>query len=233
MKKVIYLLTGMLFFLINQCDQEDAPIIVPANAGTLTDIDGNVYKTVKIGDQWWMAENLRTTRYRNGDSISLVTESSEWINESTGGYCHYGNDTSHIKTFGRLYNWYAVNDSRNLAPVGWHVPGDAEWTILSYFLGGDSVAGGKLKESGFIHWASPNTGATNEAGFTALAGGYRTGDVFGAYYGLGQYGNWWSSNQMENDSSDAWFRELGYQHAKIIRNNRDLKYGCSVRCVKD
>jgi uncharacterized protein (TIGR02145 family) len=233
MKKTVYLLAGMMFFLINRCDQEDSPIIVPPNTGTVTDIDGNTYKTIRIGDQWWMAENLRTTRYRNGDSISLVSGSSEWIQTDTGACCYYGNDSGNIRTFGRLYNWYAVKDIRIMAPAGWHIPSDAEWTILAAFLGGDSVAGGKLKEGGYLHWASPNSGGTNETGFTAPAGGYRTGTVSGAYYGLGQYGNWWSSSRLENDSPYAWARELGYQHAKIITINLDLNNGCSVRCVKD
>jgi uncharacterized protein (TIGR02145 family) len=233
MKKRVYLLAGLLFFLISNCEQEDPGSILPVNIGTVTDIEGNTYKTIKIGDQWWMTENLRTTRYRNGDSISFVTESYEWVNADTGAYCNYGNDTGYVKTFGRLYNWQAVNDSRNMAPTGWHVSSDAEWTILAAFLGGDSVAGGKIKESGYLHWASPNTGGTNESGFTAFAGGSRTGDASGAFYGLGQYGNLWTSTNLESNNPEAWSRELGYQHAKIIRDTRGMRNGFSVRCVKD
>lgn len=233
MKKMVYLLAGILLFLINNCDQEDPGSILPVYTGTVTDIDGNTYKTIKIGDQWWMTENLRTTRYRNGDSISFVSETYEWVNADTGAYCNYGNDTGYVKTFGRLYNWHAVNDSRNMAPTGWHVSSDEEWTILTAFLGGDSVAGGKIKESGYLHWASPNTGGTNESGFTAFAGGHRLGNASGAYFGLGQYGNWWSSTSGDNGDSRAWSRELGYQHAKIFMNKQDMKYGYSVRCVKN
>jgi uncharacterized protein (TIGR02145 family) len=233
MRLLVTILAGVLLIFLNRCSQNDFNDIIPDINGTVTDIDGNTYKTIKIGDHWWMAENLRTTRYRNGDSISLIPESSEWINATTGARCHYGNDTGYVKTFGRLYNWYAVNDSRNIAPAGWHVPSDAEWTLLAAFLGGDSIAGGKLKESGYLHWASPNTGATNETGFTAPAGGYRIGSASGACYGLGQSGNWWSSTNLESNDPEAWSRELGYLHAKIIRNNRDIKYGYSVRCVKN
>jgi uncharacterized protein (TIGR02145 family) len=138
---------------------------------TVTDIDGNIYHTVTIGTQVWMVENLKTTKYRNGDPIPNVTGNA-WAALTTGAYCWYNNDAATYKaTYGALYNWYAVADSRNIAPTGWHVPTDAEWTTLTTFLGGESVAGGKLKETGTNHWTSPNTGATNETGFTALPGG--------------------------------------------------------------
>lgn len=138
---------------------------------TVTDYDGNVYQTVLIGDQCWMMENLKVTHYRNGDPIPHVTDGVTWGNLTSGAYCNYNNDEGNVATYGRLYNWYAVDDSRNIAPAGWHVPSDAEWQTLVDYLGGDAVAGGKMKEAGTTHWASPNTGATNESGFTALPGG--------------------------------------------------------------
>ena len=157
------------------------PICGP-ETGTVTDIDGNTYQTVKIGDQWWMAENLKVTCYRNGDAIPNITDGTTWASLSTGAYCEYNNDINNVATYGRLYNWYAVTDSRNIAPAGWHVPSDAEWKQLEMYLGmsqseADATGwrgtdeGGKLKEVGTMHWNSPNTGATNESGFTALPGG--------------------------------------------------------------
>jgi uncharacterized protein (TIGR02145 family) len=142
--------------------------------GSVTDINGNSYKTISIGTQTWMAENLRTNKYRDGSAIPIVTNNTEWAALSSGAYCIYVNNETEIPaTYGRLYNWYAVADIRNIASRGWHVPTDAEWLTLITFLGGESVAGGKLKETGITHWGSPNTNATNESGFTALPGGYR------------------------------------------------------------
>ena len=142
------------------------------SGGTVVDIDGNVYNTVTIGTQVWMVENLKTTKYRNGDAIPNVTGNASWVALSTGAYCWYNNDAATYKaTYGALYNWYAVGDSRNIAPSGWHVATDSEWTTLSTFLGGESIAGDKLKEIGTSHWLSPNTGATNSNGFTAFPGG--------------------------------------------------------------
>jgi len=120
----------------------------------VTDIDGNVYTTIKISSQWWMAENLKVTHYRNGDSIPNVIDSSAWMGLNTGAYCNYDNDTSHVAVYGRLYNWYTVNNNRNIAPTGWHLPTDAEWQTLIDYLGGELFAGGKMKEAGTAHWDS-------------------------------------------------------------------------------
>jgi|WetSurMetagenome_2_1015567.scaffolds.fasta_scaffold63125_4 uncharacterized protein (TIGR02145 family) len=198
--------------------------------GTLTDQDGNVYKTVTIGTQTWMAENLRTTMYNDGTSITNVTGVTEWGNLTTGAYCNYNNttNTDTIATYGRLYNWYAVNTGK-LCPTGWHVPTDAEWTTLTNYLGGEDAAGGKLKETGTKHWLSPNTGATNETGFTALPGGDRGDD--GAFYDIGHYGIWWSAT--ENNTSDAWLRYMHYYSSNVTRNYYSRKLGFSVRCVRD
>jgi len=196
---------------------------------TITDIDGNVYKTVKIGTQVWMAENLKVTHYRNGAPIPNVTDNTAWSNLTTGAYCNSDNSPDNAVVYGRLYNWYAVTDSRNLAPIGWHVPSDAEWQTLINYLGGDDVAGGKIKEAGTTHWSSPNTGATNESGFTALPGGYR--GYYGYFYLLGDYATFWSS--AEDGSSHAWYRRLHYDTATVDRVPDGKQYGFSVRLVRD
>ena len=209
-------------------------------SGTVTDIDGNVYQTVTIGAQVWMAENLKVTHYRNGDPIPHVTDSATWSGLTSGAYCEYNNDPSNVATYGRLYNWYAVYDSRNIAPEGWHVPTDEEWKQLEMFLGmSQSQAdawlwrgtdeGGKLKETGTTHWISPNTGATNESGFTALPGGYRLDN--GTFIHVGDYANFWSSTVI--GSYDAYPRRLYYNYSKVFRNGIRKEHGLSVRCVRD
>ncbi len=199
---------------------------------TVTDIDGNVYSTVKIGDQWWMKENLKVTRFNNGDSISYKSDLEEWEQYSQG-YCAYNNDINNVDIYGYLYNWYAVDDPRGLAPLGWHVPSNGEWTVLGNFLGGNSVAGGKLKEEGAEHWFSPNTGATNESGFTALPGGgvdYSVTTGKFSFQGRGATANFWSSSPT---SSSAYFRFLGYDHHVVGTGYVFKREGMSVRCVKD
>ncbi len=198
--------------------------------GTVTDIDGNTYKTVKIGDQWWMAENLKVTHYRNGDAIPKVTNNNVWSGLSTGAYCEYDNNSENVVTYGRLYNWYAVNDSRNIAPTGWHVPTDAEWQTLVDFLGGEKVAGGKLKEAGKTHWYSPNAGANNGSGFAALPGGHRNYN-YGFFHSVGCYAAFWSSTELTSFS--AWYRYLFYLYSEVPRHDDDKRCGFSVRCVMD
>ncbi|MFA4907162.1 MAG: FISUMP domain-containing protein [archaeon] len=197
--------------------------------GTVTDIDGNTYQTVKIGNQWWMAENLKVTHYRNGEAIPNVTDNTAWTGLTSGAYCDYDNNATNADTYGRLYNWYAVDDSRNIAPTGWHVPTDAEWQTLVDYLGGDAVAGGKMKEMGTTHWYSPNTGATNESGFSALPGGCR-GDS-GTDYDVGHHGTWWSATERDSDS--AWYRSLSYNNSDVYRYYYREQNGFSVRCVGD
>ncbi len=170
------IIAGTLLLLSFSCKKEDEtiPSIQFNNDltyGTMTDQDGNTYKTITIGTQTWMAENLKTTKYRNGDPIPNVTDISEWYHLTTGAYCDYINTPGSDVTYGKLYNWHTVADSRNIAPTGWHVPSDAEWAILIEYLGGSDVAGGKLKETGTTHWYNPTTEATNESGFTGLPGG--------------------------------------------------------------
>jgi len=197
--------------------------------GIVTDIDGNVYKTITIGTQVWMVENLRTTKYRNGDPIPNVTDSTAWSSLTTGAYCNYNNDANFSTIYGSLYNWNAVNDSRNIAPTGWHVPSDTEWTILTTFLGGESVAGGKLKETVTTHWLSPNTGATNETGFAALPCGDRS--FVGKFEVVGFDGIWWSSTA--GDISSAWYRFVYFSGSSVTRGSSSQTSGFSVRCVKD
>lgn len=195
----------------------------------LTDIDGNTYKTVQIGTQVWMAENLKTTRYNDGAKIPLVT-GSEWNTLTSDGYCWYNNDYKNFgKIYGALYNWYSAGTGK-LCPTEWHVPTDAEWTALSDFLGGEKSAGGKLKETGTVHWKSPNAGSTNENGFKALPGGGRW--VIGRFDLIGRKGYWWSTSSPDNDT-EALTRMIGYDEgffksAQFVKGN-----GFSIRCIKD
>jgi uncharacterized protein (TIGR02145 family) len=196
---------------------------------TVTDIDGNVYHTVTIGTQVWMVENLKTTKYNDGVAIPLVTDIATWAALTTPGYCWNNNDAATFKnTYGVLYNWYTVNTGK-LAPAGWHVPTDSEWSVLATYLGGDSVAGGKLKEVGTTNWLSPNTSATNETGFTALPGGYR--NLFGAFFSIGGSGYWWSATVR--DATYSWGRGIYYNGANVFRFDYYNRSGFSVRCVRD
>lgn len=218
-----------IVYLINYVYKNGPDPACMPNIGTVTDIDGNVYITAKIGDQTWMLQNLKVTHYRNGDPIPNVTDNGAWAGLSTGAYCEYDNDINNVAVYGRLYNWYAVDDGRNIAPEGWHVPTDAEWQTLVDYLGGDAVAGGKLKETGTTHWNDPNTGATNESGFTALPGGtrYRSG----SFLDMGRYAYFWSSTEIY--SLNAWYRSLYYNYSQVYRYGMVKHYGFSVRCVKD
>lgn len=232
---------GVFLVFASSCEKDDnstngktTAVFNPAvSYGTMTDQDGNVYKTVAIGTQTWMAENLRTTTYNDGTAIQNVTDNDSWAS-STGAYCNYNNTTvtDTIATYGRLYNWYAVNTGK-LAPKGWHVPTDAEWTTLTTYLGGESVSGGKLKETGTTHWISPNTGATNETGFTALPGGFRRSN--GTFSDIGGCGSWWSATEYY-EAALAWYREMFCTGRGFYRDRIKYDYmgiGYSVRCVRD
>ena len=197
-----------------------------SNSDTVTDIDGNVYKTVQIGNQIWMAENLRVSRYRNGDLIPNVTDDIDWENLKIGAWCNYDDDTDYDFEYGKLYNWYAVDDNRGLAPEGWHVPTYNDWYILVKLLGGEFVASGKLKQTGTVNWRSPNSYATNETGFSALPCGSR-----GAFNNDGVCGFWWSAT--EKNSKDAWYREMHCYNGYIHRSSIDKVNGFSIRCIKN
>jgi uncharacterized protein (TIGR02145 family) len=194
----------------------------------LKDADGNVYTSITIGTQTWMVENLKTTKFNDNTAIPLVTDNAAWNNLTTPGYCWQNNDIANKTTYGALYNFYAVNTGK-LCPTGWHVPSDAEWTTLTTYLGGYTVAGGKLKETGTTHWLSPNTGATNESGFTALPGGSRNYTY--AFYAFGHFGFWWTSS--ESMTIDARDRYLRYDSNEILGSFSFKCNGESVRCLKD
>ena len=199
----------------------------------ISDIEGNTYKTIKIGDQIWMAENLAVTKYNDGTPIPLVVSETTWSGLSTDAYCWYNN--IEVK-YGALYNWYAVNTGK-LCPTGWHVATDEEWTALTDFLGGPVLSGGKLKETGDLHWANYNTESINSSGFTALPGGYRhyqANDYINtnSYYGNAtRYGYWWTSSSNSDKSSFG--RNLNYGYSDINKISIDNRIGASVRCVKD
>ncbi len=201
----------------------------------ITDVDGNSYKTVTIGAQTWMAENLKTSKYNDGTQIPNVTDYTNWSQLTTGAWAYYNNDSANYAKFGKLYNWYAVNyetnGNKNVCPTGWHVPTDAEWTVLVDYLGGSNVAGGKMKQVDSTNWKNPNTDATNTSLFTGLPGGYRYSD--GHYQFIGLYGNWWSSSESKYPFS-ALSRILSYNNGIATSKNDDNKKdGFSVRCLKD
>ena len=191
-----------------------------------SDIDGNIYHTVKIGPQVWMVENLKTTRYNDGTPIPLVTDRIAWVNLTTPGYCWYNNDISNKTPYGALYNWYAVNTGK-LATTGWHVATDAEWTTLTTFLGGAAVAGGKLKEAGF--GGSPDPKSTNEVGFTAVPNGNR--DDGGIFSGIGGQDGSWSFTPY--DTANSWVYGVVGGSTVLDRSNHGNRYGFSVRCIHD
>ncbi|MEI7897091.1 MAG: fibrobacter succinogenes major paralogous domain-containing protein [bacterium] len=211
-------------------------------ADQVTDIDGNIYNTVKIGNQEWLKENLKVTRYNNGDPISQITDVFAWTKLTTPAYCNYNNDERVAQEYGRLYNYNAVVDPRKLCPSGTHMPDDQEWETLSEFLGGLKVAGGKMKEAGTKHWRSPNVmviDTTNgnfseipveESGFSALPAGRQYHDQ---YIFLGEYTQMWSVTQCEYDDDLVWCRYLTFSLPHLKRFTYKKHYGLSVRCLKD
>jgi uncharacterized protein (TIGR02145 family) len=185
--------------------------------------------TIVIGTQQWMNKNLDVAFYRNGDPIPQVTDATAWAALTTGAWCYYNNDSTQGNKYGKLYNWYAVNDPRGLAPQGWHVPSVAEWTALETTLGGSSVAGGKMKEAGTLNWTAPNTGGNNNSGFAGLPGGYRDDD--GTFTNVTNFGVWWGAT--EYNTSLAWYRLLVSNAGNISRNYIFKLLGFSVRCLRD
>lgn len=180
--------------------------------------------------QSWMTKNLDVAKYRNGDPIPKVTDDAAWGALTTGAYCYYNNDSAtYAATYGKLYNWYAVNDPRGLAPEGWHIPTNFDWTTLENCLGGATVAGGAMKEIGTSHWLTPNTNATNFSGWAGLPGGFR--NFYGTLSGLGSSGYWWSAT--ESTTSLAWIRYLGYFDSGIGDDLKPKQSGFSVRCLRD
>ena len=220
---------------------------------TVTDIDGNMYATIEIGTQVWMAENLKVTHFADGSPIPEITDEAEWdaMEPETQAYCWYDNEAENKDSNGALYSWAAAmygglsSDTigvQGVCPDGWHLPTDAEWKILEMALGMDQVEtdnldwrgsdqGGQLKELGFSNWSLPNEGASNSSGFTAVPGGFRS--AMGLFYSAGDYANFWSATADEGGSSRAWFRILNYEEARIYRHYNSKQLGLSVRCVKD
>jgi uncharacterized protein (TIGR02145 family) len=195
----------------------------------VTDKDGNSYNTVHIGSQVWMSANLNVSHFRNGDIIPEAEGADEWKkagNEGRPAWCYYDNDPVNGRSYGKLYNWYAVNDPRGLAPYGWHIPSTLEWTALSDYLGGEGVAGDKMKSTS--GWKSNGNG-TNVSGFAGLPGGFR--NDAGAFSDVGNVGFWWSST--ETSTTNAWYRSLYYNNGNINRLNDDKQDGFSVRCLRD
>ena len=228
-------------------NQPSNPNVVNPNVVTQTigkpgpnikDIEGNSYKTVYIGTQQWMAENLKVTKYNDGTDIPNLTDNAQWLNNTTGAWAYYNNDISNNAIYGKLYNWYAIspttNGNKNICPSGWHVPTDAEWTVLTDYLGFEPSAGGKMKEEGIIGvgsctWNSPNTNATNTSLFTGLPGGAR--GEFDGYTNVNDVGYWWSSTEYYSDNATV--RYLSNNSGYVASIDPSKKSGFSVRCVKD
>ena len=211
----------------------------PIFYGTVTDVEGNVYKIVTIGSQTWMKENLKTTKFNNGDPIPLVKDPFDWGTLKTAAYCWYNNDSSYKRTYGALYNFYTI-DSSNICPTGWHVPDFEEWSALASYLGLIVDVGSKIKENDTEHWAYPNAGATNESGFTGLpggergqyattSGGKRPEDA--TFYSLKIRGYWWTS--FEENKTNAYYFYVEQNSNAILREHPIKSFGASVRCIKD
>ncbi len=207
-KKHRFFLKAILWLLLVSvfgCEKEETPVY---SGETVTDIDGNVYNTVKIGDQLWMAEDLKVTRYNDGTPVQYISEKTAWANNQSGAYCWFNNE----EAWGALYNWYAVNMGE-LAPEGWHIPSHLDWAALADYIGGEEVAGGKLKESGGERWSSPNAGATNDYWFTAFPGGFR--ELDGDFSSFGGVAYWWSSTEF--DGANSWARHIFWNSTAIER----------------
>jgi uncharacterized protein (TIGR02145 family) len=207
------------------------------NYGSVTDVDGNTYKTIQIGTQVWMAENLRTTKYRNNTPITNITDNTQWQNNTTGAWSYYNNNATNNTPYGKLYNWYAVANTNGICPTGWHIPTDAEWNKLTKFLDPtadttqccSNTAGGKMKSTGTQYWLSLNTDATNSSGFSGLPGGGRADG--GTFFAIGNDGYWWSSE--DGDAVNAWVRGLYSTSGRVERFTLNKTFGLSVRCVRD
>ena len=208
------------------------PKAIIINDETVKDCDGNIYHTITIGTQVWMVENLKTTKFRDCTPIPNVKVDADWEALTTGAYCDYKNVAKNSETYGRLYNWHVISDKHGIAPEGWHVPTNEEFKTLAAFLGGDDVAGGKLKEAGFTHWPTPNKDASNSSGFTALPGGDRSKD--GSFYALGQYGYFWTASEDGSDTKRAHCRHILLYSGAFENDYIDIKNaGFSIRCIKD
>jgi len=225
LKTCLYVLLGLLVLTSIACNKDKVDPDELVN-----DIDGNKYHSVKIGNQTWMKENLKTTTFNDGSAIPNVITDGDWAQTSTEAYCWYNNDEINKDPYGALYNYHAATSGK-LCPKGWHVPTNEDWDVLISTLGGEDVAGGKLKEEGKSHWTNPNIGATNESGFTALPGGNRGSD--GSFFSLGIFGIYRSSSgAMAGDKT--WTYDVNTHDSSISKKDlRNTKFGLSVRCIKD
>jgi len=213
----------VVFIVMNGCKKDDKP------ADPVSDAEGNTYQTVKIGDQIWMAENLRSTSLNDGTVIPLAAGPGSWAELTTPAYCWYNNDEPSYKNiYGALYNGYTISSGK-ICPAGWHLPGKEEWINLRNFLGDSLIAGGSMKESGTEHWLTPNKGADNSSGFTALPGGLRYFE--GTFAAITFSACFWSST--ENSDGEQWYAGLYYTDPALTLNHRNKKHGFSVRCIKD
>ncbi|MGQ8336304.1 fibrobacter succinogenes major paralogous domain-containing protein [Sunxiuqinia sp. A32] len=227
--KVFFLL--MLMSVIISCSKDNAETIedFTGDSGTFVDQrDGQTYKWVRIDSQIWMAENLKTILFDSGNQIPQVIESSEWVNSRTSSYCWYDNDETIGKTYGALYNWYAV-ESGKLAPIGWHVPSESEWEELIEFIGGNTIAGEELREEGNQHWIENSQNTNNVHGFSALPSGYRSYEE-GSFNHLGANAIWWSSTAKTEQTA----RMYSISSSSSIFTTTEQKWwGYAVRCIKD
>ena len=198
----------------------------------VTDIEGNTYDVVQVGEQLWMAENLRTTTLSDGTPIPKVEDYEGWANLTLPAYCWYNNDSVYAEELGALYNYHAIETGK-LCPEGWHVPADEDWIVLESSLGGASRAGGAMKEAGLEHWKTPNTQASNESGFNALPGGYRS--YTGTFNLIRINGYWWSSSEKSwyGSANTVIYRNLKYDGQDVYRHVAEKANGFSVRCVKN
>ncbi|RFZ95458.1 hypothetical protein D0C36_08025 [Mucilaginibacter conchicola] len=201
----------------------------PAAPGTMVDVDGNVYKTIKIGNQTWMMENLKVTHYRDGSAIPKIEDSGAWRLTNDGAYCSYDNSTTNAKTYGLLYNWFAVTDAKKLAPKGWHIPTQAEWQALYNYIGGTREDGEKLKETGTTHWVDGLRGS-NTTGFTGLGGGGLVFSSTGVFDSKGFDAYWWTATSK--DATNSVYVDL-YVKGYFEFQTGYIRYGLSVRCIKD
>ena len=253
--KHLYLLLSLFLVAITQGQTTQdslyvwkAGVMIHKQSIKPVDMDSITFKrplvniaNVTICTQVWATRNLDVTTYSDGTVIPQVTDPTAWANLTTGAWCYYNNDAANNAVYGKLYNWYAaagIYDAaslanpalrKKLAPTGWHVPTDAEWTTLTTCLGGETIAGGKMKETGTAHWQSPNQDATNSSGFTGLPGGFRLNN--GSFYYIGYNGYWWSSSEF--NTTNAWNRYLNYFYGTANSNNNYKKYGFSLRCLRD
>ncbi len=229
MKKLVLLIVLLISWSINYGQ---------GNTETVTDVEGNVYKTVKIGTQTWMAENLKVTRLSSGEALSEVQNKDLWEMYNYAGYCWYNNDVFFKNTYGALYNFIGIDlqnkpeYGKRLTPKGWHVPSDEEWQVLINYLGGEKIAAAKMKEAGTDHWTTTNAETKNESGFTALPGGYRT-NIMGIvkYMSVGEYAMFWSSTKK--DGKHVWSYWIKKDTNEILKFPWSKYCGLSIRCVKD